>query len=121
RCLNDEMAKDIGRDVVAHASAWAANHCASRVEFTYGVLYGTKRQSNKKDWHVLRNIAEAARQGGGQITQSHAKTWQVQYCMEDLRVSATVRVRLEWWSHLGGRDAWLEVCTALIRACVDLI
>jgi Type II restriction endonuclease EcoO109I len=57
RCLNDEMAQNIGRDVVAHASTWATNHGARKVEFTYGVLYGTKRISNKKDWHILRSIA----------------------------------------------------------------
>src|SRR3546814_9376618 len=58
RCLNDEMAKDIGTDVARHARSWAVSHHANFVDFTYGVLYGTKRQSNKKDWHVLRNMSQ---------------------------------------------------------------
>ena len=31
---------------------------SQKKDFTYGVLYGTKKQSNKKDWHILRNIFE---------------------------------------------------------------
>jgi hypothetical protein len=44
RCLNDEMAQQIGRDFVANVGAWARDHGTKKVDFTYGVLYGTKRQ-----------------------------------------------------------------------------
>lgn len=118
RCLNDEMAKDIGRDVVAHAPAWAASHQSTSVEFTYGVLYGTKKKSNKKDWHILRNIAEAL-PGDAEIIYSHRNSWSIIYVLNALRVEATIRVGIDWWNYLGGQDAWLEVCLALIRACID--
>lgn len=118
RCLNDEMAKDIGRDVVAHAQAWAASHQSTSVEFTYGVLYGTRKQSNKKDWHILRNIAEVL-PVDAEIVSSYKDNWSIIYALNDLRVEATVRVGIDWWSYLGGQDAWLEVCLALIRACID--
>lgn len=117
RCLNDEMAQNIGRDVVAHVSAWARKHDAARVDFTYGVLYGTKRQSNKKDWHVLRNIAEALPDDVA-VHVSHKKAWAIRYGRNDLDVTATVRIGIDWWTYLGGENAWLEVCVALIRACV---
>ena len=118
RCLNDEMAKDIGADVVKHAGAWAAKHHAAKIDFTYGVLYGTKRQSNKKDWHILRNIAELVLQDA-QTLSSHKQAWSVSYRHRGLEVTATVRVGVEWWNFLGGSDTWLEVCVALIRACID--
>lgn len=117
RCLNDEMAQNIGRDVAANVSAWATNHGATRVDFTYGVLYGTKKQSNKKDWHVLRSIAEALPVDANVYT-SHRGSWAIRYELGGLDVTATVRVGIDWWSYLGGENAWLEVCVALIRACV---
>jgi hypothetical protein len=118
RCLNDEMAKDIGADVVHHVRAWADKHHANKVDFTYGVLYGTKRLSNKKDWHILRNMAELV-PAGAQTVSSHRGAWSIAYRDDGLEVTATVRVGIEWWNFLGGRDAWLELCIALIRACID--
>jgi len=118
RCLNDEMAKDIGIDVLSHASAWADNHSANKVEFTYGVLYGTKKQSNKKDWHILRNIAE--RVPAKAIVSPCRGKWDIAYKEKNtLDVNATVRVGIEWWDYLGGKDTWVELCVALIRACID--
>lgn len=117
RCLNDEMAQQIGRDVVANVGAWAQNHGTSKVEFTYGVLYGTKRQSNKKDWHILRSIAEALLVGTNIVT-SHRKAWCIGYHHNGLEVTADVRIGIDWWTYLGGEDTWIEMCLALIRACI---
>lgn len=52
------------------------------------------------------------------MLRSHKKDWAVEYKDGPLRVSATVRVGVEWWDYLGGPDTWLEVCCALIGACV---
>jgi hypothetical protein len=41
--------------IVRHGRQMQASQ---KKDFTYGVLYGTKKQSNKKDWHILRNIFE---------------------------------------------------------------
>lgn len=117
RCLNDEMAQQIGRDVVANLGTWAQNHGTTKVEFTYGVLYGTKRQSNKKDWHILRSIAEVLPVNTNIVT-SHRQAWCIGYELDGLEVTATVRIGLDWWTYLGGEDAWLEMCLALIRACI---
>src|SRR3546814_12156281 len=78
RCLNDEMAKDIGTDVARHARSWAVSHHANFVDFTYGVLYGTKRQSNKKDWHVLRNMSQVLPEDVESVV-SHKGGWQIHY------------------------------------------
>ena len=117
RTLNDDMARNIGNELVTRAPSWAVSHGVREVDFTYGVLYGTKKQSNKKDWHILRNIDEA-RPRQSVLTSSHKGAWSVGYTDGPLKVSATVRVGIEWWEYIGGRDAWIELCCALIRACI---
>ncbi len=117
RCLNDEMAQNIGRDVATNVPEWAINHGTQKVDFTYGVLYGTKRLSNKKDWHILRSIAEVL-PADAIVNISHRGQWCIGYQRGDLEVTATVRIGIDWWTYLGGATAWLEVCLALIRACV---
>lgn len=76
RCLNDEMAQNIGRDVSHNVAAWARNHNTDTVDFTYGVLYGTKSISNKKDWHVLRSIAESL-PVSVEIVDTHKHSWKI--------------------------------------------
>lgn len=119
RCLNDEMAQQIGRDVAANVASWAANHGTTNVDFTYGVLYGTKRQSNKKDWHILRSVAEILPQGAN-VVASHRGAWSIAYHLNGLEVTATVRVGIDWWGYLGGPDTWVELCIALIRSCIPV-
>lgn len=118
RTLNDDMAKNIGNELVDRSSSWAVSHGVKEVDFTYGVLYGTKKQSNKKDWHILRSIEEA-RPRQSIIKASHKGSWSITYIDGPLTVSATVRVGIEWWEYLGGKDTWIELCCALIRACIE--
>ncbi len=58
RCLNDEMSANLADDILINFREWAETAKVREIDFTYGVLYGTKKQSNKKDWHILRNIKE---------------------------------------------------------------
>lgn len=118
RCLNDAMSKDIGSDVARNVIGWAAKNGAQAVDFSYAVIYGTPLRSNKKDWHVLRNIAEAMPLGS-EVSTSHKKAWALGYTHEGLRISAAVRIGLDWWSYLGGPDTWIEVSAAFIRACIQ--
>ena len=117
RTLNDGMVRNIAEEVVTRAANWAVQYQVRKVDFTYGVLYGTKRQSNKKDWHILRSIDEV-RPATATVTQSHKGNWSISYRNGALTVSATVRVGLDWWTYLGGKDAWLELCCSLIRSCI---
>lgn len=119
RCLNDEMAQNIGRDVAKHVGVWANSHSAHSVDFTYGVLYGTKAQSNKKDWHVLRSIAESL-PDTATVSSSHRAAWSIAYKRDNISITASVRIGIDWWDYLGGPNTWLEVCLALIRACVEV-
>lgn len=119
RCLNDEMAQQIGQDVAKNVVTWAERAGVGKVDFTYGVLYGTKAQSNKKDWHILRNIAEVLPDGTN-VATSHRQAWRIGYHRNRIEITATVRIGIEWWTYLGGEDAWIEVCVALIRACIAI-
>lgn len=115
RCLNDEMSENFADAIVNNYSAWARDARKSEVDFTYGVLYGTQKISNKKDWHILRNIKEKK---PAAITVDPADRWNCAFRENGISVDVTVRIGLDWWNYLGGPTCFVEVFTALIRACI---
>jgi hypothetical protein len=120
RCLNDEMADNFADAVLNHAGEWAGEGKADHVRFTYGVLYGTQRQSNKKDWHILRKIREKAERRGDSMLVDPAGRWDCSLTLAGgrLRVDVAIRIGMAWWQFLGGPDCATELWAALIRACV---
>lgn len=116
RCLNDEMSKDIADDIVGHAEQWAETEGVDHIDFTYGALYGTRKSSNKKDWHILRNIVETV--GTRFVIDLPKQTWHCSFRLRAIRVDVAVRIGIDWWDHLGGELTFLEVLVSLIRACV---
>ncbi|MDQ6959311.1 MAG: PmeII family type II restriction endonuclease [Mariprofundaceae bacterium] len=116
RCLNDEMSENFADAVLNNFEEWAQEAGVNRIDFTYGVLYGTEKLSNKKDWHILRNIKEKV---GNAITLDPKKRWQCQFNQNGIVVDVTVRIGLDWWHHLGGELCFIEVFTALVRACIS--
>ncbi len=116
RCLNDEMSENFADTIVTHSEAWANESGAKKIDFTYGVLYGTKKQSNKKDWHILRNIARKMTSG---VRETPENKWRCRFEKNGIDVTVTVRIGIELWDHIAGHDlAFVEICTALVRACV---
>jgi hypothetical protein len=118
RCLNDEMAENFADAVINNVRTWAEDGEGRHVDFSYGVLYGTQKQSNKKDWHILRNLREKVPQHGGEILVDPDGRWNCSFVLDDIEVDAAVRIGTDWWDFLGGTTCSLEVWTALIRACV---
>jgi hypothetical protein len=120
RCLNDGMTDNFSDAILNHAREWAADGGADHLKFTYGALYGTRRQSNKKDWHILRKISEKAASRGGEMLVEPAGRWDCSLTLDGgrLRVDVAVRIGMEWWRHLG-EDCAVELWTALIQACID--
>jgi type II restriction endonuclease EcoO109I-like protein len=116
RCLNDEMSENFADAILNHYRAWSEEANRTEVDFTYGVLYGTPKTSNKKDWHILRNIREKC---AGVITIDPADRWNCAFQANGLSVDVTVRIGLDWWDHLGGPNCFVEVFSALIRACIN--
>lgn len=117
RCLNDEMSENFADNIFAHSAAWLRDSGAETLEFTYGVLYGTKKQSNKKDWHILGKLA--GKIAPEDVLSSPKGSWSMSFNTGGTASTATVRVGDEWWAYLGGPTCLLEVCCALIRACVQ--
>jgi hypothetical protein len=114
------MSKDIADDIVANCQAWATAANVQAIEFTYGVLYGTNKLSNKKDWHILRNVGEKLEAvDGAELLVSPDHQWSCQYRIGELTVDVAVRIGVELWNYIGGHElAFLELAVALIRACV---
>lgn len=116
RCLNDEMSENFADAIVNNYKSWAKESGKTKIDFTYGVLYGTQKISNKKDWHILRNIKEKKPSA---ITIDPANRWNCAFRAGGISVEVTVRIGLDWWEHLGGPTCFAEVFTALIRACIN--
>ncbi|MCE0498561.1 MAG: hypothetical protein LV481_11505 [Methylacidiphilales bacterium] len=116
RCLNDEMSENFADAVIANAATWAEEGGATELDFTYGVLYGTPKQSNKKDWHILRNLRDKLRQN--QMRVSPNGRWDCECDIGEIPVHATIRIGEAWWKYLGGETCLTEVISALIRACI---
>ena len=116
RCLNDEMSKNLADDIVGHAEQWAEEAGVDHVDFTYGVLYGTKKRSNKKDWHILRNIVET--RGARFVIQDPKHRWDCSFRIRGIRIDVAVRIGGDWWAHLGDTHTLTEIMCALIRSCV---
>jgi hypothetical protein len=116
RCLNDEMSENFADAILNNYQGWAQNSGVWKIDFTYGVLYGTKKLSNKKDWHILRNVKE---KNSDAMTTDPAERWDCAFSKNGIEVAVTVRIGLDWWSHLGGDYCFVEVMAALIRACIS--
>lgn len=116
RCLNDEMSENFADSIVTHSRAWADEAGVRRIDFTYGVLYGTPKVSNKKDWHILRNVAQKV--ADGSITVSPNGRWDCAFTRDGIEVKVAVRIGSDWWTYLGGERCLTELCAAMIRACV---
>lgn len=117
RCLNDDMSLKFADKILEHHASWAREAGKPRIDFTYGVLYGTPSISNKKDWHILRHISEKL--PPAELTISPSRRWDCAFVKQGIEVAVTVRIGKDWWAYLGQRQStYLEVCIALIRACV---
>ncbi len=117
RCLNDEMSENIADSILTHAPEWAKAANVNEVDMTYGVLYGTKKLSNKKDWHILRNIREKT--PGTNLLESPNNCWRCKFIKDDITITVTIRIGVELWNHFAeDSQAYLEMACAVIRACV---
>jgi hypothetical protein len=116
RCLNDEMSENFADAIVKHAKTWADHAKVKEIDFTYGVLYGTPKQSNKKDWHIIRNLFDKLPPGCFHALPHNQ--WLCEFDHEGIRIKATIRIGKDWWDFLGGESCLVELCAALIRVCV---
>ncbi|MBK7930027.1 MAG: hypothetical protein IPJ98_21895 [Bryobacterales bacterium] len=118
RCLNDEMSENIADAILGNFQSWASEHGVKQIDFTYGVLYGTQRLSNKKDWHILRKIKEKL--VGGSVLEPPDNQWHCKFTKNGVTVTVTIRIGTDLWNYFGGKGStFVELSAALIRACIS--
>lgn len=116
RCLNDEMSENLADAIIGNVVNWARGYSVSQIEFTYGVLYGTRKQSNKKDWHILRNLTEKLPLS--QFNDLPTNKWNCSFHLEGVKVDVNIRIGEDWWTYLAGKFGLLEIVVAIIRATI---
>jgi hypothetical protein len=110
------MSENFADVILTNSGEWAKEAGVKKIDFTYGVLYGTKKQSNKKDWHILRNIAKKLPSG---IKEGPENKWHCRFDKDGVQVTVTIRIGVDLWNYVAGHNlAFMEICTALLRACV---
>ena len=112
----DGMSENFADAILSNSTAWAKEAGTNKIDFTYGVLYGTKKQSNKKDWHILRKIAGNLPDG---MKETPENKWHCRFEKDGVQVTVTIRIGVELWDYIGGHNlAFFEICTALLRSCI---
>ena len=92
-----------------------------RDRFTIGVLYGTPKKSNKKDWHTLRKACLAVKKlgSGGKVNELPNDQWHCRFKVGAVDVVARVNIGKSLWDMVGGKkDAYTELMCAMIRASI---
>jgi hypothetical protein len=117
RCLNDGMSQNIAQEIVDRSIDWAKEYRVDHIEFVYGVLYGTEKTSNKKDWHILRNISEM--KGSKFMKEFPANKWSCSFQNQGASiVDVKIKIGKELWEYINDDYTMLETAIALIRANV---
>ena len=128
-CINDSMVSQIANAVSNHWTAWSDHWGVGKVRYIVGMNYSTARNSNKKDWHIVRLAQERALEHGATITSScttpqgnrplaHAY-FEAELGGKTLRVETMQGRAL--WAHIGGSDdAFLEICWAMAK-CMEAL
>ncbi len=110
------MSENLANAIIAHCETWASDAGVESIDFAYGVLYGAQRRSNKKDWHILRNIKDKLPSKA--INLRPYNRWECQFVKNGIHVAVAIGIGVDWWRHLGGGTGLVGICVALIRACV---
>lgn len=128
-CINDSMVSQIANAVSSHWTSWADEWNVDNVRYIVGMNYSTAKNSNKKDWHIVRLAQERLEQRGAIITSGCTTPQQsrplahpffeANYAGKSLRVE-TLQGRALWAHVAGIDDAYLEICWAMAK-CLDAL
>ena len=123
-CINDSMVSQISNAVATNWKAWADHWGVSSVRYIVGMNYSTAKNSNKKDWHIVRLAEERSAQLGATVTSSCTRTgtrlpiassfFEAREGGKSLRVEVMQGRNL--WAHMAGEsDAFLQICWSMVR------
>jgi len=128
-CINDSMVSQIANAVANNWVEWSDHWSVDKVRYIVGMNYSTARNSNKKDWHIVRLAQERAAEHGAVITSSCTTPqgnrplahpfFEAEMGGKALRVETMQGRAL--WAHIGGSDdAFLEICWAMAK-CMEAL
>ena len=118
------MVSQISNAISRHWKEWADHWGVNRVRYIVGMNYSTAKNSNKKDWHIVRLAEEQLAADGFEVTSScttpdprrplASAFFSGQDGDQSLRVE-TLQGR-ELWSHIAdAQDAYLKICWAIAK------
>lgn len=133
-CINDSMVSQIANAIATNWEAWADKWNVENVHYIVGMNYSTGKNSNKKDWHIVRLAEEKVAAKGANVSQSCIRQIQVRgkskpqaltnFIASNGQKNLTVEVRQGkgFWTAVGGirTDTFFEVCAALSLALTNL-
>jgi hypothetical protein len=118
RCINDSMVRGMADEFVEHHLLWASEKNVKELDFTIGILYGTYKKSQKKDWHILDEVRKRMTKQGVQLIMSPDNQWCYIFVNKGVTVKLDVKIGIDLWRYIGGKpETYLEICIALVRAC----
>jgi hypothetical protein len=123
-CINDSMVSQIANAVSTHWAAWGDHWKVKNIRYIVGMNYSTAKNSNKKDWHIVRLAEEKAVANGLTISNSCTRPddrrpiassfFEGNHDGKSLRVE-TLQGR-DLWAHIAGADdAYLQICWAMAK------
>lgn len=128
-CINDSMVSQIANAVSNNWLDWSNHWGVDKVRYIVGMNYSTAKNSNKKDWHIVR-LAEERVAGQGVNVSSSCTTpdgrrpiassfFQADQGVKELRVETLQGRAL--WAHIGDSDdAFLQICWAMAK-CLNAV
>ena len=128
-CINDSMVSQISNAVAHNWVDWSNHWGVDKVRYIVGMNYSTAKNSNKKDWHIVRLAEERVAGQGVNVSRScttpdgthpiASSFFQADQGSKELRVETLQGRAL--WAHIGdANDAFLQVCWAMAK-CLDAV
>lgn len=123
-CINDSMVSQIANAISTNWVEWSNHWNVDKVRYIVGMNYSTAKNSNKKDWHIVRLAEEKTITGGLTIANSctRADGWRpiassyFNGTMDGKSLRVETLQGRELWAHIAGADdAFLQVCWAMAR------
>ncbi|WP_405110161.1 hypothetical protein [Phaeobacter sp. BS52] len=123
-CINDSMVSQIANAVSNNWIDWSKHWGVDKVRYIVGMNYSTAKNSNKKDWHIVRLSEQRVAAQGVNVSSScmtpderrpiASSFFQADKDDKELRVETLQGRAL--WAHIGDSDdAFLQVCWAMAK------
>ena len=121
-CINDSMVSQIANAISSHWMAWADHWRVNKVKFVVGMNYSTAKNSNKKDWHIVRLTEEKLTETNCHVqsscvdnTLSKPKAYRSSLLTKDgYQLKIEAQQGLDLWRTIAQRDdAYFLLCWAL--------